>query len=392
MARVKFYLDKRVEHSDGRYPLKLNISQHGRTALLSLNIYLSPEQWDEKNGKVIMHPNRAAFNAILVRRKADAEILIADLAASGKLRKMSPTDIRRAIAKDANPENEKISRDVLSVFEDMISHKGKETAGVYRGTLTRLKEFCPNLNKIHFEDINVRWITDFHIFVAKYAPAINSQRNHLRVLRTLFNYAIDNEITDNYPFKRIKIHSEPTRKRALTLEQMRSFIAFPTNEKCEKYKMFFILIFLLRGINIVDLLRLKSVNGDRIEYRRSKTKKTYSIKVEPEAYEIIERLKGKAHLLYPLDETDNYKTFSKHLNEEIKKIGAQIQNFPDITSYWARHTWATIAASLDIPKETIAAGLGHSGNTVTDIYIDFDMRKVDDANRRIIDWVFYGKK
>ena len=64
--------------------------------------------------------------------------------------------------------------------------------------------------------------------------------------------------------------------------------------------------------------------------------------------------------------------------------------FPHITTYWARHTWATIAASLDIPKETIAAGLGHGGNTVTDIYIDFDRRKVDEANRRVIDWVYYG--
>jgi integrase len=66
--------------------------------------------------------------------------------------------------------------------------------------------------------------------------------------------------------------------------------------------------------------------------------------------------------------------------------------FPELTTYWARHTWATIAASLDIPKETIAAALGHGGNTVTDIYIDFDQRKVDDANRRVIDYVLYDKR
>lgn len=63
-----------------------------------------------------------------------------------------------------------------------------------------------------------------------------------------------------------------------------------------------------------------------------------------------------------------------------------------MSSHWARHSWATVAASLDIPKETIAAALGHGGNTVTDIYIDFDRQKVDDANRRVIDWVFYGKR
>ena len=57
----------------------------------------------------------------------------------------------------------------------------------------------------------------------------------------------------------------------------------------------------------------------------------------------------------------------------------------ELTSYWARHSWATIAASLDIPKDTIAHALGHGGNTVTDIYIDFDQRKVDEANRRVLE-------
>lgn len=66
--------------------------------------------------------------------------------------------------------------------------------------------------------------------------------------------------------------------------------------------------------------------------------------------------------------------------------------FPNISQYWCRHTWATIAAWLDIPKETIAAGLGHGGNSVTDIYIRFDQKKVDNANRRIIDFILYGKE
>ena len=60
--------------------------------------------------------------------------------------------------------------------------------------------------------------------------------------------------------------------------------------------------------------------------------------------------------------------------------------------YWARHSWATIAAELDIPKETIAAALGHSSSTVTDIYINFDRTKIDRANRQVLDYVLYNKK
>lgn len=67
------------------------------------------------------------------------------------------------------------------------------------------------------------------------------------------------------------------------------------------------------------------------------------------------------------------------------------ETWPGLSAYWARHTWATIAASLDIPKETIAHALGHSQHSVTDIYIDFDRTKVDRANRKVLDWVLYSK-
>ena len=66
--------------------------------------------------------------------------------------------------------------------------------------------------------------------------------------------------------------------------------------------------------------------------------------------------------------------------------------FPKLTTYYARHSWASIASSLDIPIETISAGLGHEyGNRITAIYINYDYRKVDLANRKVIDWVLYGK-
>jgi hypothetical protein len=60
---------------------------------------------------------------------------------------------------------------------------------------------------------------------------------------------------------------------------------------------------------------------------------------------------------------------------------------------WARHSWATIAASLDIPDDTIALALGHAvANSTTSIYIERDRRKIDAANRRVIDWVLYNKR
>lgn len=61
--------------------------------------------------------------------------------------------------------------------------------------------------------------------------------------------------------------------------------------------------------------------------------------------------------------------------------------FPFLSTYYTRHTWATLAAYLEIPKETIAAALGHGKKDVTDIYISFDQNKIDEANRRVIDYL-----
>ena len=79
----------------------------------------------------------------------------------------------------------------------------------------------------------------------------------------------------------------------------------------------------------------------------------------------------------------------KAIKQDLVADGVEIE---ELTTYWARHTWATIASELDIPKDTIAAALGHGGNSVTDIYIDFDLKKVDEANRKVLDYVLYGKK
>lgn len=176
----------------------------------------------------------------------------------------------------------------------------------------------------------------------------------------------------------------------------------------EPWQRFYIdmfkLIFLLIGINIVDLHRLTDITTEgRIEYGRAKTHRLYSVKVEPEALEIIECYRGRQGLLLASDRWADHRNFRHQMNKALQAIG-RVQRtgrggkksvtpmFPGLTTYWARHSWATIAASLDIPKETIAHALGHGSNTVTDIYIDFDQRKVDEANRRVIDWVLYGKR
>jgi integrase len=79
------------------------------------------------------------------------------------------------------------------------------------------------------------------------------------------------------------------------------------------------------------------------------------------------------------------------VNNELQAICKEL-GLPKVSMYWARHSWATLGAELDIPKETIGAALGHSNKTVTDIYINFDRNKIDRANRQVLDFVLYNKK
>ena len=100
-----------------------------------------------------------------------------------------------------------------------------------------------------------------------------------------------------------------------------------------------------------------------------------------------------------MDSYKNYKDYLHRMGDGLKNIGEMERKglggkkiikplFPNLSSYWSRHTWATLAAEIDIPIETISAALGHSyGSSTTNIYIRFDLKKVDDANRKVIDYV-----
>jgi integrase len=229
----------------------------------------------------------------------------------------------------------------------------------------------------------------------------NSRNVYYRNIRSVFNEALDEELTHNYPFRKFKLKKVVTRKRSLTVEELRMLRDYPCEEWQEKFRDIFMLMFYLCGINAADLYpaKKKQVRKGRLEYERAKTYKGYSVKIEPEAQRIIDKYRGDEYLLKFCEGDKDYKYFLQRMSRELKKIGPYTKKglggkkihkplFPELTQYWCRHTWATIAAELDIPKETIAAALGHDmGNSTTAIYINFNQKKVDEANRRVIDFL-----
>lgn len=249
-------------------------------------------------------------------------------------------------------------------------------------------------------DINASWLEDFDRWLEDGGCNVNGRGVHMRNLRAVVNWCIDNEWTEGYPFRRFKIRREETRKRALTLEQVRLLRDWPLDGRQAMYRDLWMLSFYLCGANSVDLLLHAPLVGDRYDGRRQKTGQRYDLPVTKEAREIVERWKGKDYMLCPMDTNRSVKDFRRNWNDGLRNIGrdyrphygyrvkAEDAPFAGLTTYWARHTWATIAAGLDIPKEVIARCLTHSwGQTVTDTYIDFDWRKVDEAVKKVVELV-----
>ena len=410
MANTRLFLDERRTKKGSKSVLKIAIAHQAQTAYISVKVKLLPNQWDSKKLKVVNHPNQMLLNAHISSVKQQVDTILLSLANEGRISSMSASEIKAYIEVKIDPAKAKQEEESIlfaTRFLKFAESKKESTWEVYMHTYSRMVAFTEEegmrLDALHFEDITKEWLMKFDVFLSRTSPSKNARNIHLRNIRAVFNEAIDDEITTFYPFRRFKIRPVATAKRNLKVEELRQLFNYPCEAHAAKYLDMFKLMFMLIGINSIDLAHLKELKDGRVEFHRSKTNRWYSIKVEPEAMEIIKRYKGQNWLVDILDHWRNHKDYTLKLNSVLKRIG-EVKRvglggkkiykplFPNISTYWARHSWATIAASLDIPKDTIAHALGHGNNTVTDIYIDFDQKKVDEANRRVLDWVFYNKR
>lgn len=400
MASAKLYLDTRSRRKDGTFPLKISVV-HNSPFQINLKIYLTEEQFE--GDKIINHPLKEVYNNIVKQRFLNVTLLLLKLETNGELRRLSSKDLKKLIEDEHEGVDDSVNDDDSSYkFKDHIERyiedkANARTKDLYRYTLNKVSEYT-DINKLTFEDITYAWLKSFDRFMSN-SCSTNSRAIHLRNIRSVFNDAIDEDkVSLNlYPFRRFKIKTEATIKRSLTVEELVMLRDYECEEYLVKYRDIFMLIFYLIGINIIDLLHLKEIKNGKITYKRAKTGRLYTIEVLPEAQAIFDKYKGKDYLLDVLDTYSKYKDFTHRLNKNLKRIGpVEIgkQNkktikplFPTLSTYYARHSWATIAASLDIPKETIAAALGHGGNSVTDIYINFDQKKIDEANRKVIEYL-----
>lgn len=408
-ASIHLYLDKRTIRAD-EAQIKIGINKKGSSAYIPLKLWIFPSQWDAVREKIKDHPNKNKLNSYIDTRKTEVANIVMRLTADGELTKLTATQIKNKVLAVLEPKDVEPNAFLPRMEAYAATRDAQSTKEKYEITIKRVLEYDSKARTRTFEEINKEWLDGFDRFLMKYNPAKNGRNIHLRNIRAVFNDAIDNDITSVYPFRKFKIRPEATQKRSLTLEQLRELFNYPVEPYQQRYLDMFKLSFFLIGINVTDLCLLYEISNEGyLVYKRAKTKKMYSIKVEPEAMEIISRYSGKGYLLNLLDGISKPTTFTKKFDRGLKEIGPVTYEpnpewkrgskkhrlhkvhhsaFPGLSSYWARHTWATIASELDIPDATISAALGHSTtNKTTAIYIDFNREKVDRANRMVMDYV-----
>ncbi len=407
MVRLKLILDKRRKLNSGHYSVKLKITVNQKIWYKSIGISLDAKYWNTTLSQLRQnHPNWEVLNLQLLQivNQHQKELIECSLSKPN----ICITDIRTFYKPSKEPIQDFFAF-ANTMYQQQIKAGKMGNAETYITACNVLKKLC-NSATLPFEEINYTNLVKWETQLKSNGIKTNSIANYFRAIRALYNQAIKSNLVDakHYPFKQFTIKTEKTLSRSLTIHQIKAIknLELANGSAIKRSRDYFMLSFYLRGNNFRDLALLTNDNlqandnlqDNRITYRRAKTNKIYSIKVEPIALDILNRYKppGSKYLLPIID--DKYtsteipriaKAALKNTNTRyLKKVATQL-NIPKLTFYYARYTWANVAKQLGYSKDKIAEALGHEyGNKVTGIYLDsYGNEVIDEMNLEVIEVV-----
>lgn len=379
MSKSALRLDTRRPLQDGSYPVQIKVG-YGTNLYLATGIYLNKEDWDA-GLQICTGKQSRAINNILRTLLTSVSNRILELRESGQWDKLTPPQLREMLTNMDLAAPTVGIPSLLDYFIKVMALKTDQTKKSYETTITKLSGYCDPA-KIRFTDLSYAWFEGFIRYMDDGGLARNTKSKYIRCIKTVIRYAAEEGISVNPAYTKINSRAETdTPMRNLPIDTLRRIRDTKIKGKTAVYLDAFMLSFYLIGINMADLLNLPKdciVNG-RLQYKRAKTGKNYSILIQPEAQAIIDRYPGKTHLL---SFGEKVSCFRYNCNDLLNKLEK------GLTWYWARYSWANYAVELDVPKDIISEALGHKhGSTVTSIYIKYNLDKVDKANRRVIDYL-----
>lgn len=379
---VSVFLDTRTVNKKGTYPVKIKVYFQGKPKYYPTGICMSTkEELEEvlesksKKNIEIQYIIHKEFNRIL----KNVDILV-----------------ERGTFSFSNLNN-MLGKNIGGTLNEMISAKIKEleneekfgTSAFYKGTLSLLKRYMKH--DVPINEVTVEWLNGLEKFILKTANQTTVAMN-MRNIRATMNIAKQVGVIreSDYPFGRGKyqIKEGSGKKKALNKKQLKAIAEYSDGSMTtEFYRDLWLFIYFCNGLNVADLMSLKfsDIQNGEISFIRKKTKdRTRDVKriyaaITPEMYSIINKWGNdpkKSVYIFPFlkpgdsawEHEKKKKNLTKLINKRMKMIGEKL-NLGKITTYVARHTYATVLRNEGVPISIISPMLGHSSVTTTEIYL-----------------------
>ena len=251
---------------------------------------------------------------------------------------------------------------------------------------------------IGIDKLNADLLAEYEVYLKGRGNSPNTISFYMRILKAVYNRAVEDGLVEQrYPFKFVYTGVEKTIKRAISLNEIRHIKGLDLSLKpnLDFARDMFLFSFYTRGMSFIDMahLRKKDLQNGILSYRRRKTGQQLFVKWEKCMQEIVDK--------YPVNETEyllpvitepnkynrtQYSNGLHRVNHLLKQIGVQLGLHMPLTMYVARHSWASIAKSRNVPIAVISEGMGHDSENTTQIYLaSLDTSIVDKANKKILD-------
>lgn len=417
-VKVSLFLDTRRKKDNGSYPVKIRVYD---TSTKKALLYKTDFELIERDYKRILFPDEDQRS-----RKEEKEIR-EDLESLKALYSKKIESLESFTFEALEKSLEIKSGDLVDAFfhfdsyiKELREYKRISTASSYELSMKSLKAFIKDKtnkepNKLLFQDITVKFLNDYEIWMTdKKERTLTTVGIYLRGLRVIFNRAIEMRSIDPslYPFgsKRYEIPASTNTKKAFDSNQLGIlFQAKSETPEQEKARDFWFFSFVCNGMNMKDILHLKwkNLNNGQIEFVREKTKRTKKANIKPIqvpltdfAKSFIDKYGTKERnpngFIFPvLNEKMTAESlylvrlnFIRFVNQHIKKIAKANDLNENISTYWARHSFATTAVRKKASLEFVSEALGHSDlKTTKNYFAGFEDKTKKDILEDITDFM-----
>ena len=394
---------KNVQYKDGKCPLFIRFTHNRTSKLIGLGITIPPDCWDAERQIV----TEDCPNGRKVQFSIDSKLREWEK----KIDRLEAFEMEVTFDTLFEPKGKRINCTVNDYFTQIIerleSAEKYGSGSKHRVTRSLLNSFRPNAR---FTDIDLAFLNDFEIFLRKRGNQNNSIATKFSVFKAVYNKAIAESIfipRDN-PFLRFKVGRlwTDTRKRSIVKEDIIKLTNITISESestpfTQLSQDIFIFSYLMAGINFKDIagLRHKDIYNGRVYYKRHKTGKEMNCPLIPQAKAIIDKYSQEEHsqddYIFPIldrnihiTEQQKYNRVHKVLgkvNRELHSLGEKIGLNITLTTYVARHSFATVLKRSGVNIAIISESLGHSDLATTQIYLDsFENSAIDEAMKNLL--------